>query len=176
MKKQLDWQDEQGSSLIEVIIAITVVSFVALFFIKYFYQAEQAAQLSDRKLIAATLARQEVEKWKLGNFTDILQDVDSDLTDGISVNKTYPFDTKPVLPFPQKLSSELDQVNGTTYHTIVTVSSLDGIPEYDAYDDLLLKVNVTVTWLDEAEYNAAADKKRVSSSVEAFIAKEVLRR
>ncbi|NGQ94325.1 hypothetical protein G3578_03935 [Brevibacillus sp. SYP-B805] len=178
----MDWRDERGSSLIEVILALTVVTLVAMYFIKSFYQAEQSVQVSDRKLIAATLARQEVEKWKLGDFQKILADVDPDLTDGRAVTKTYPFDTKldtnPANPFPKKTAKELDTVNGTIYHTLVQITSLDDNQPDDAndYDDQLLKIKVTVTWLNETEYNAAADKLRVSSSVEAFIAKEVLRR
>ncbi|MGO0060213.1 hypothetical protein ACTID9_09420 [Brevibacillus fluminis] len=65
------FRSERGSSLIEVIAAIMIISIISLTFIKYFYQAQSTAQVSDRKLITSTLARQEALRWKEASFQKI---------------------------------------------------------------------------------------------------------
>ncbi|RNB90558.1 hypothetical protein EDM56_08620 [Brevibacillus fluminis] len=65
------FRSERGSSLIEVIAAIMIISIISLTFIKYFYQAQSTAQVSDRKLITSTLARQEALRWKDASFQKV---------------------------------------------------------------------------------------------------------
>ncbi len=164
---------ERGSSLIEVIVALTVLSVISLSFMHYFYQAEQSIQVSDRKLIAANLARQEAEKWKQFSFHSLYRNLPADSSALTLFDQTYDVQTNPETIRP-KQPNELAVINGTTYHTIVSVIG----PDDPAYLGLLLKADVTVFWhYDSAEaFQTAADKTRISSTVETYITREDLRR
>ena len=153
-------RSEEGSSLIEIIASILIISVLSLFFMKMFYQAEQTSTTSDRKLIAANLARQMAVQYEKVDFQETLDKIH--LTSGsLMVTKDS---TDPALPIP--VDSE---INGTTYHTQVELASLATDSRLAAYADRMLKARITVFWDD-------TDNKRTSSTVETFVTREDIRR
>ncbi len=164
------WRCERGSSLIEVIFAILVISVISLSFIKYFYQAEQTSAVSDRKLIAANLARQVAEQYKTRPFSDLLNLADPD--------RSTPGAPPPAPYYDDSLPD--NTVNGVTYHTFVEVQSLREDARLGAYADRLLRLRVTVFWdlSDKNDFRSRPldFRKRISSTVETFMTREDLRR
>lgn len=162
MKKALPLRSEQGSSLIEIIAAIMIISILSMFFMRMFYQAEQVSSTSDRKLVAANLARQMAERYENVDFSETLNLIPAE-----SKTLTLPDDLtedlkKKGLPLPDDT-----QVNGTVFHTKIVLSLVEG--ELVPYQDRMFKVFVTVYWDDP-------DNKRTSSSVETYVVKEEIRR
>lgn len=152
------FHSEHGSSLIEVIAAIMIVSIISFSFIKYFYQAQSTVQVSDRKLITSTLARQEAERWKLASFDKARLALDGAITGLIP-----PYTDVDPATFAIKAEDKLDHLNETTYHTLVTLSRVD------SFEDLLVKATITVYW-------DSPTNPRTSSTVVCYITKEDLRR
>jgi len=177
MRNRVHWQSEQGSSLIEIIISILIISIVSLSLMHAFYQAEQAADVSGRRLIAANLAREIAEEWKKADFDHLVSQVD---TYGSGTPKTWElFDQLPAKP-----ASYI--INNNKYHSCVTIQSLKGDPRLDDVAPYLLKLTVTVFWtLDHetvmedpastVEQKKALITRRTSSTVEAFITEEGIR-
>lgn len=159
MKKFIPMRSEQGSSLIEIIAAIMIISVLSLFFMKMFYQAEQVSSTSDRKLVASNLARQIAERYENVDFQTTLDKIKAETTKKLTVTKNS---TDTALPKP--LDTE---INGTTFQTQVVLTLVDG--DLSAYQDRMFKANVTVFWED-------ATNKRTSSSVDTYVTKEEIRR
>lgn len=170
MKFFVKWRSEQGSSLIEIIASILIISVLSMFFMKMFYQAEQTSTTSDRKLIAANLARQVAEDYKTHPFEDLLNEVDPQHDD-------------PSSPVPDPLFVDTladNTINEVPFHTFVEVESLRGDSRLHHYSDRMLRLRVTVFWdlEDKADFRSRSleFRKRISSTVETFMMSEDLRR
>lgn len=158
--KNYRWRSEQGSSLIEIIASILIISVLSMFFMKMFYQAEQTSATSDRKLIAANLARQMAVQYEKVDFQPTLSKINA-ASGTLTITKDS---TDATLPIP--LDSE---VNGVMFHTRVVLTSLLTDGRLNAYADRMFKASVTVDWEDPGN-------KRTSSTVETFVTREDIRR
>lgn len=159
MKNLQPMRSEQGSSLIEIIASIMIISILSLFFMKMFYQAEQVSSTSDRKLVASNLARQMAERYENVEFLATLHKIKAETSKKLTITRDS---TDTSLPKPVDT-----EINGTTFQTQVILSVVEG--ELAAYQDRMFKANVTVYWDD-------ATNKRTSSSVDTFVTKEEIRR
>jgi Tfp pilus assembly protein PilV len=171
MTKRIEWQEEVGSSLIEIIISILVISVVSMSLMHSFYQAEQATDLSGRRMIASNLAREIAEEWKKADFSELQTKV------GATSSKTLEL----IDEVPKGPKSYF--VNNNQYHSLVTISSVEGDTRLGDVSPYILRLNVTVFWvLDGWDDTATLEQKkalitrRTSSTVEAFITEEGIRR
>ncbi|MGD8188803.1 type IV pilus modification PilV family protein [Brevibacillus ginsengisoli] len=158
MNDFIKWRSERGSSLVEIIASILIISVLSLFFMKMFYQAEQTSATSDRKLIAANLARQIAVQYEKVDFQTTLGKLNSGT---LTVTRDS---TDPTLPIPTD-----SEINGTTFHSQVELVSLATDSRLSSYSDRMFKARVTVFWDD-------ATNKRTSSTVETFVTREDIRR
>jgi type II secretory pathway pseudopilin PulG len=178
MTKRIEWQSEQGSSLIEIIISILVITIVSMSLMHSFYRAEQATDVSGRRLIASNLAREIAEEWKKADFDHLVDELNDK---GTGSPKTLElFDQLPTQP-------KTYTINNNKYHSFVTIRSLAGDARLGDVSPYILRLTVTVFWtldneavLDDAnstpEQKKALITRRTSSTVEAFITEEGIRR
>ncbi|MFD2672552.1 type IV pilus modification PilV family protein [Marinicrinis sediminis] len=150
-------QNEQGMTLIEILVAVTIMSIVSVWIAGYFVSAMEKSADQSREGIAANLA-----KMKLGQIRDqlglkgpytVLQGELSGVAGGV-LKWEEPDD------LPASLSSIIDiqpvALNETTYHYQVDIgqdarmqtlqTGLDSLTDPYGIDDYMMPIQVTVKW------------------------------
>lgn len=157
--------DERGMTLIEMLIAVSIMAIISVSVMGVFTAAAERSAEQNRRLIAASLARQKmVEFRQMSRVADMAPPATNYRTllgtFGGATQLDYSADT----PLPHPYDGLLDPVviNGTTYHFL---AKLDKTYPTDWADrmaglgghDLLLRLRITVFWDGGAAPRSAAD-------------------
>lgn len=138
------YQDSQGFSLVELMIAVSILAIFFLAAISAFFGIGRGIFVSKTRTIATTLAQEKIESLKDISYPRLLVTTDSDLTTYGYDNTYYPPETISV--------SDISFTRRVVIHKVREKS--DGKLEEvspTSTDTGLKKIKVTVIWTDRGE-------------------------
>jgi type II secretory pathway pseudopilin PulG len=168
-RKQM--QDESGLSLVEILIAVTIMAIISVTMMGYFIAAMDKSEEESRRIIAANLARQ-----KAAELRNAFQDQYDAVQSALSSHDRYQFTEHQANPASNLMAERLASiaVNGTTYHFLVALdnstprkSQLDGTALL-ASQNYLARMLVTVYWSDAETFDPPA---KSATTIDTYIVK-----
>lgn len=134
-------QDERGFTLVEVLIAVTIMSIISTTIMGYFITAMEQSAEQNRRIIAANLGRFKISELReYSKKHEKFQDLRSAITD-LSKDQQLSLTKDSQSKIFDKSLLQPSVVNGTTYRYKVDFAKDSSLPS--AY---LARMIVTVSW------------------------------
>lgn len=146
--------DERGMTLIEILIAVAVMSVISVSIMGVFTAAAERSAEQNRRLIAASLARQKIAELRLVSRLNDMAPPAANfdvLLNGLSGAAELVHSADDPLPSPHGSLLDPVTINGTEYR-FTAVFSRTAPPDWSALmaalggGDALLRVQLTVSW------------------------------
>lgn len=157
--------DERGMTLIEVLVAVSIMAIISVSVMGIFTAAAERSAEQNRRLIAASLARQKIVEWRqMSRAADIVPPATNYRTLHNALGGATQLDYSADSPLPPPYDGLLDPVviNGTAYRFLATLDKTYPTDWADRMaslggNDLLLRLRITVFWDGGASPRSAAD-------------------
>lgn len=157
--------DERGMTLIEILVAVSIMAIISVSIMGVFTAATERSAEQNRRLIAASLARQQLVEWRqMSRSADMAPPATNyrNLLATFGAGAPLAFSAESPLPPPYDGLLDPVVINGTTYRFLATVDKVfpadwSGRMASLGGSDLLLRLKITVFWDGGPVPRSAAD-------------------
>lgn len=165
------WSNERGISLVEILVAVTIMSLISVTIMGYFTAATERSAEQNRRVIAASLARlKTAELRQAAVMEDASGQVYYELLEGmVTPGAEREFSVADPLPAPYENLLDSQEINGTTYQFIAVLEKVypaDYVSRAPNPEQVLLRLRLTVSW-----GNGPAPRPADSVTVDAYLVK-----
>lgn len=165
--------DERGISIVEILLAVTIMSIISVSVMGYFTAAVERSAEESRRVIAASLARMKVAELRQASLLENDMEPGRDNYDVIAGlipgGGEAVFSANDPLPAPHEHLLDPQEINGTTYRFTAVLDRVypdDFRIEAQYPDRVLVRLRLTVSWEDGDPPRPAR-----SVTVDAYLAK-----
>lgn len=184
---------EDGISLVEILIAVTIMSLITVFIMSYFVQAMEKSADQSRRVIAANLARMKAaelrhvfgEKAPFGNLKSALKNglqtvkSNADIPDTLSHLIDSSSDSSGGGGEGKISFDAWDHPDNTTYRYLISFTNVSRVTEVinaipdsaGKWDDYVIPVKVTVYWTASEVSEGQLPSSKLSVGYDTYIVK-----
>lgn len=164
--------NERGLSLIEILMAVTMMSIISVTIMGYFVNAVERSADENRRIIAANLARlKTAEIREMAKKTDMAVPLSNYqvLLSGLSASTERKYTKDAQFPAPYHRLLDSQTINGTAYTFEATLDKLYRTELVSqmagSADGYLLRLRVSVSWQDGAMSQTAANATTIDTYI-----------